>query len=63
MSDRDMHDFEVTAVELSDDSKRDSVAVTLTDARGGKVRLHLNTDMAEILRAHLEKAIDRTEGP
>ena len=62
-SPRDSHDFKVVDVELSDDDALDGVAVLLTDARGGRVRLHLSLDMAEQLRERVAAAIDRRQGP
>lgn len=58
-----LHDFEVVAVEASDDHAIDGVAVTLTDKRGGRVRLHLSLDMAEQLRQRVASALDKREGP
>lgn len=62
-SPRDTHDFRVTDVELSDDETLDGVAVVLTDARGGRVRLHLSMDMAELLRERVAMAVERRQGP
>ena len=60
---RDKHEFKVTAVELDDRPATDVVAITLTDVRGGRVRLHLSSDMAERLREAVSAALDKTEGP
>jgi hypothetical protein len=57
------HEFIVTAVELGDSRAVDGVAIALTDARGGRVRLHLSSDMAERLREKVSAALDKTEGP
>jgi len=57
------HEFIVTAVELGDRGAMDVVAITLTDARGGRVRLHLSSDMAELLREKVSAALDKIEGP
>lgn len=46
------HDFQVTAVEPADGE--DSIAVTLTDVRGGRVTLHLDTTCATLLRDMLD---------
>ncbi|HTV72064.1 MAG TPA: hypothetical protein VMF90_26335 [Rhizobiaceae bacterium] len=59
----EIHDFRVVGIELADDDKTDSVAMILTDVRGGKVRLHLSSDMAGLLRERVSFAIDRREGP
>ena len=59
----DIHDFQVTAVELADDPTLDGVALVLTDRRGGKVRLHLSEEMAERLREQAAMAIERRQGP
>lgn len=59
----DIHDFQVTAVELADDPALDGVALVLTDRRGGKVRLHLSEEMAERLREQAAMAIERRQGP
>ena len=37
----DIHDFQVVDVALADDHAVDGIALLLTDARGGRVRLHL----------------------
>lgn len=60
--DRDTHEFVVTDVQLADETD-DGVALMLTDARGGRVRLHLNADMAELLREKVAFALDRNTGP
>lgn len=62
-AEKDAHEFMVTQVEISDVPETDAVAVTLTDARGGEVRLHLNTDMAELLREKIAVALDKRVGP
>lgn len=62
MSDPNVHDFVVTAVEPSDEDAIEKVVVTLTDARGGKVRLHLSSDMAESLRRRVSAALDKSKG-
>ncbi|MCO6386252.1 hypothetical protein [Aliihoeflea sp. 40Bstr573] len=61
--DSDEHEFHVVDVEIGDVPETDVVAVTLTDARGGRVRLHLNSDMAVLLRERLSAAIDKRAGP
>lgn len=63
MSDQDIQDFVVTDVQMADDSDVNRVAIILADARGGSIRLHLNADMAELLRERVSKAIDRKAGP
>ena len=59
----DIHDFQVTAVELADDPALDGIAIVLTDRRGGKVRLHLTEEMAERLRAQASMALEGRQGP
>jgi hypothetical protein len=59
----DEHEFMVTGVELATGQKMDDIALTLIDARGGKVRLHLSADMAELLREKVSAALNKTEGP
>lgn len=59
----DIHDFQVVDVALTDDHAVDGIALLLTDARGGRVRLHLNEDMAEMLRERIATALDRRTGP
>ncbi len=61
--DRKEHEFMVAAVEPAQDDTLDGVAVTLVDARGGRVRLHMDTDMAEILRERISAALSKTTGP
>ncbi|WP_167524528.1 MULTISPECIES: hypothetical protein [unclassified Mesorhizobium] len=48
---------------MSDNDADDGIALMLTDARGGRVRLHLNGDMAELLRERVAFALDRNMGP
>ncbi|MBB6467515.1 hypothetical protein [Aminobacter carboxidus] len=62
-TDRHEHEFMVAAVEAARDDTLDGVAVTLVDARGGRVRLHMDTDMAEILRERISAALSKTVGP
>jgi hypothetical protein len=40
------HEFIVSGVELANDDVADGIAIVLEDARGGKVRLHLSSEMA-----------------
>jgi hypothetical protein len=61
--DSDSHQFVVTDVQLADEAEPGGVALLLTDVRGGRVRLRLDADMAELLRRRIAAAIDRTEGP
>lgn len=61
--DRNEHQFMVAAVEAAKDDTLDGVAVTLVDARGGRVRLHMDTDIAEILRERISAALNKTTGP
>ena len=60
---RDTHEFVVMDVQLADNETDDGIALMLTDARGGRVRLHLNGDMAELLRERVAFALDRNTGP
>ncbi|WP_432285452.1 hypothetical protein SLT36_01315 [Aminobacter sp. BA135] len=61
--DRNEHQFMVAAVEAAGDDTLDGVAVTLVDARGGRVRLHMDTDIAEMLRERISAALNKTIGP
>jgi hypothetical protein len=63
MIQQDEHEFMVAGVELAAGEMIDGIAITLTDARGGKVRLNLSTDMAEQLREKVSAALDKTQGP
>jgi hypothetical protein len=60
---RDEHEFNVTAVEPAAEQQIDGIAITLTDARGGRVRLHLSTGMAEQLRDRISSGLDKLQGP
>jgi hypothetical protein len=60
---RDTHEFVVMDVQLADNETDDGIALMLTDARGGRVRLHLNGDMAELLRERVAFALNRNMGP
>jgi hypothetical protein len=58
------HEFMVAGVELvTGEIIHGSIAIMLLDARGGRVRLHLNTDMAELLRESVSTALDKMRGP
>src|SRR3954453_21030748 len=46
---QDEHEFMVAGVETAPGQTSQGIAITLVDARGGRVRLHLSTDMAELL--------------
>ena len=61
--DKDTHEFMVTAVEPARDDKLDGVALTLVDARGGRVRLHMHTDIAKLLRSRISTELSKTTGP
>ncbi|PZO82119.1 MAG: hypothetical protein DI629_01215 [Mesorhizobium amorphae] len=52
----DAHDFLVTAVDTPERTE-DGLAVTLTDARGGRVTLHLDAVCAAALRDALDKGL------
>jgi hypothetical protein len=60
---RDEHEFLVAGVELAAGKIVEGIAITLIDARGGRVRLHLTTDMAELLRERVSGALDKLQGP
>ena len=62
-SQQDEHEFMVAGVELGADDKVHGIAITLIDARGGRVHLHLSTDMAELLRERVSGALDKMQGP
>ena len=49
MPQQDEHEFMVAGVELAAGEMIDGIAIMLIDARGGKARLNLSTDMAELL--------------
>jgi hypothetical protein len=57
------HEFMVIAVDLAAMQAIDAIAITLTDARGGRVRLHLSADMAEQLRERITLGLDKLQGP
>lgn len=61
--DRDTHDFQVTDIQLADEEGVDGAVLMLTDIRGGRVRLHLNSDMAELMRERVAAALDKRTGP
>ena len=60
---RDTHDFQVTDIRLENEEGMDGAVLMLTDIRGGRVRLHLNADMAELMRERVSAALDRRTGP
>jgi hypothetical protein len=60
---QDEHEFMVAGVELAVGQIIHGIAITLIDARGGRVRLHLSADMAELLRERVSTALDRMERP
>ena len=60
---RDEHEFMVAGVELAADQMVHGIAITLIDARGGRVRLHLSKEMAELLRERVSTALDKLQGP
>lgn len=55
----DEHEFVVIDVERIEDQIVDGIAIRLTDARGGRVRLHLSGDMAELLHKRVSAALDK----
>ena len=63
MIQQDEHHFMVAGVELAAGEMIDGIAIMLIDARGGRVRLNLSTDMAELLREKVSAALDKTQGP
>ncbi|PWK70661.1 hypothetical protein [Aminobacter sp. AP02] len=60
---RKEHEFMVASVESARDDTLDGIAVTLVDVRGGRVRLHMDPDIAEILRERISAALNKTIGP
>jgi hypothetical protein len=60
---QDEHEFMVAGVELAAGEMVHGIAIALVDARGGKVRLHLSTDMAKLLRERVSTALDKMKGP
>ena len=60
---QDEHEFMVAGVELPPGQTSHGIAITLIDARGGRVRLHLSTDMAELLCERVSTALGKAEGP
>ncbi len=61
--DQDEHEFMVAGVEPASGNIVDGIAITLIDARGGRVRLHLSSDMAELLRERVSAALLKRDGP
>jgi hypothetical protein len=51
------------AWENSHGRKTRSKRTSVHGARGGRVRLHMDTDMAEILRERISAALNKTIGP
>ena len=60
---QDEHEFMVAGVEIAAGKMIQGIAITLIDARGGRVRLHLTTDMAELLRERVSGALNKMQGP
>lgn len=60
---QDEHEFMVAGVELAAGEMIHGIAITLVDARGGRVRLHLSADMAELLRERVSTALRKMQGP
>jgi hypothetical protein len=60
---RGEHEFIVAGVETAPGHTSQDIAVTLIDARGGRVRLHLSTEMAELLRERVSTALANAQGP
>ena len=63
MVQQDEHEFMVAGVELAVGEMIDGIAIMLIDMRGGRVRLNLSTDMAELLRKKVSVALDKMQGP
>jgi hypothetical protein len=63
MAQQDEHEFMVTGVELAAGQLIDGIAVKLIDARGGRVRVNLSIEMAELLREKVSAALDKMQGP
>ena len=60
---QDEHDFMVAGVEAAAGQAADGIAIVLVDARGGRVRLHLSTGMAELLGERVSTALREARGP
>ena len=61
--DLDAHEFIVTDVQLADGDVAYGIVLMLKDARGGRVRLHLNSDMAELLSEKVAFSLSNKIGP
>jgi len=62
-SQQDEHEFIVAGVETAPGQMVHGIAITLIDARGGRVRLHLSKEMAELLRERVSSALAKLQGP
>jgi hypothetical protein len=51
----------VAGVELAAGEMIHAIAITLTDQRGGGVRLHLSKEMAELLRERVSTALNKAQ--
>lgn len=60
---QDEHEFMVAGVEPASGQPSQDVVITLIDARGGRVRLHLSTAMAELLCERVSNALAKMRGP
>lgn len=59
VAEKDSHEFMVSGVEHATDMMVDGIAIRLSDARGGQVRLHLSTEMAQVLCDKIKEALAR----
>jgi len=61
--DRNSHEFIVSGVALAEDDSAEGIAIVLEDVHGGRVRLHLNSEMAELLSSKVALAVTKKTGP
>jgi hypothetical protein len=61
--DRNSHEFIVSGVELVEDDSDDRFVIVLDDVHGGKVRLHLNNEMAELLSSKVSLTVTKKLDP
>ena len=62
-SKQDEHEFMVAGLEPAAGQTADEIAIVLVDARGGRVRLHLSTGMAQLLGEQVSAALEKAKGP
>lgn len=61
-NDRNSHEFIVSGVELAEYDSADGIAIVLEDVHGGKVRLHLNREMAQQMCSRVAHALTKKTG-